>query len=567
MKKILMFVWVSAVMAFTFSCEDNFETTPEFQKSDAEFAVTPSTSTVAVSASDSLKPVVSFTWNDPQYAIGLERSKFTLKVGPSGGNFTRFATKEFSGALTGALLGKELNAMALKLGGKIAEPIALDVMVVASQSNNNEPRNSNVVQITVIPYGDLMLTPSSADVVTEAATASDEALELSWTTAFVGYNGVKTYELEYAEGGTDFASPTQVAVSGFTKSFTGFELNKMALASGAPAGGAGPIDFRIKATNELGTVLYSNTATVSVTTYVAYNAIGIIGDATPGGWDIDTDMYRPDPAKPTEWTVSLFLTGGKSAKFRADDKWDDDWGSADFPSGTGTDGGANIPIGTTGYYKVDLDVASGLYSFTPITTTVYTYISLIGEQTGWGSDIADLTKDPNNDQTWTGVVHLKAGKLKFRANHDWGTNWGFGPDGSANSLSGYGSQGGGDIAIATEADYFVYINVATGEYFFGKADRNIAFNDIGVIGNATPGGWDSDTNLIKNPSNPYKWSGFITLTDGEAKFRADNDWAVNWGSADFPGGVGTSGGANIPVTAGTYFITFNTSTGEYYFLK
>jgi hypothetical protein len=567
MKKIWMFVLVSAVMAFTFSCEDNFEATPEFQKSDAGFAVTPSTSTVAVSASDSLKPVVSFTWNDPQYAIGLERSKFTLKVGPSGSNFTRFATKEFSGALTGELLGKELNAMALKFGGKIAEPIALDVMVVASQSNNNEPRNSNVVQITVIPYGDLMLTPSAADVVTDAATASDEALELSWTTAFVGYNGVKTYELEYTEGGTDFATPTQVAVSGFTKSFTGFELNKMALASGVPAGSSGPIDFRIKATNELGTVLYSNTATVSVTTYVAYNAIGLIGDATPGGWDIDTDMYRPDPTKPTEWTVKVFLTGGKSAKFRADDKWDDDWGSNDFPSGTGTDGGPNIPVSTTGYYNVDIDVATGEYSFSPIATTLYSNISLIGEQTDWGTDIADLTKDPNNDQVWTGIVHLKAGKLKFRANHDWGTNWGFGPGGSANSLSGYGSQGGGDIAIAAEGDYFVYINVATGEYFFGKADRNIPFNDIGVIGNATPGGWDSDTNLIKNPSNPYKWSGFITLTDGEAKFRADNDWAVNWGSADFPGGVGTSGGANILVTAGTYFITFNTSTGEYYFLK
>jgi hypothetical protein len=567
MKRILMIVLVPAVIAFTFSCEDNFEPTPQFKRSGAEFAVSPSASTVAVSAVDSLKPVISFTWNDPAYAVGLERSKFTLKLGPSGSNFTKFATKEFSGALTGALLGKELNGMALKFGGEIGEPIILEVMVVASQSNNNEPKSSNVVQITVIPYGDLMLTPSSTEVVTEAATASEQALELSWSPAFVGFDGEKTYQLEYAKGGTDFASPTEVSVSGFTKSFTGFELNKIALTLGIPAGSAGPIDFRIKATNELGTVLYSNVATVSVTTYVAYNAIGIIGDATAGGWDTDTDMYRPDPTKPTEWTVTVFLAGGKSAKFRAEDKWDNNWGSTDFPSGTGTQNGPNIPVSTTGYYKVNFDAGTGAYSFTPIATTSYTAISLIGEQTGWGSDIADLTQDPNDDQVWTGIVHLEAGSLKFRANHDWGTNWGVPSGATATSLSGYSAQGGGDMAITTEADYFVYINVASGEYFFGKSDRNMPFNDIGIIGNATPGGWDSDTNLIKNPSNPYKWSGFITLTDGEAKFRAENDWAVNWGAADFPGGVATFNGPNIPVAAGTYFITFNTSTGEYYFLK
>jgi hypothetical protein len=216
---------------------------------------------------------------------------------------------------------------------------------------------------------------------------------------------------------------------------------------------------------------------------------------------------------------------------------------------------------------VNMDVGTGAYSFTPVTTTVYTNISLIGEQTGWSTDIADLTKDPANDHVWTGVVNLDAGKLKFRANHDWGTNWGITSGTAAANLSGIGTQNGGDIVISADGDYFVYINTATGEYFFGKADRNLAYADIGIIGDATPGGWSADTNLIKNPANPFKWSGMITLTTGESKFRADNDWAVNWGAAGFPGGVATQNGANIPVTAGRYFVTFNTATGEYYLLK
>ena len=344
------------------------------------------------------------------------------------------------------------------------------------------------------------------------------------------------------------------------------ELNKIALALGVPAGAAGPVEFRIKATNESGTVLYSNVASVSVKTYIAFNSIGIIGDATPGGWNVDTDMHRPDATKPTEWTATLYLTGGMSVKFRADDGWTDNWGGAAFPTGTGTSGGANIPVSNSGYYQVNFNIATGAYSFTSVTTSVYNFVSLIGAQTSWGSDIADLTIDPTNNQVWTGTVTLAAGQLKFRADHAWGTNWG---TSTATSLSGYGVAGGGNMEIVTAGTYFVYINVATGEYFFGpeSAVNATPYAALGIIGDATAGGWGADTQLIKNPANAYKWSKTITLVDGGAKFRADNAWTINWGSSGFPNGVGTQGGNNIPATAGTYVITFHTGTGEYTFTK
>ena len=56
-----------------------------------------------------------------------------------------------------------------------------------------------------------------------------------------------------------------------------------------------------------------------------------------------------------------------------------------------------------------------------------------------------------------------------------------------------------------------------------------------------------------------------TLTDGAVKFRAQDDWAINWGATDFPSGVGTQNGDNIPVSAGTYTIKFNVKTGAYSF--
>ncbi len=45
----------------------------------------------------------------------------------------------------------------------------------------------------------------------------------------------------------------------------------------------------------------------------------------------------------------------------------------------------------------------------------------------------------------------------------------------------------------------------------------------------------------------------IALTDGEIKFRLNNDWETNYGDNGADGTL-ESGGSNIPVTAGNYKI-------------
>lgn len=55
------------------------------------------------------------------------------------------------------------------------------------------------------------------------------------------------------------------------------------------------------------------------------------------------------------------------------------------------------------------------------------------------------------------------------------------------------------------------------------------------------------------------------LSEGEAKFRLNDDWAINWGNFYFPNGYGFQDGPNIPVPAGNYNVTFNRLTGYYYF--
>lgn len=120
-------------------------------------------------------------------------------------------------------------------------------------------------------------------------------------------------------------------------------------------------------------------------------------------------------------------------------------------------------------------------------------------------------------------------------------------------------------------DYYWLISTATDTR--GNSSQDVRkfqvrqnFDFIGLIGDATPGGWGADTPMTRNNDNPALWEiETVNLTAGEAKFRADEDWAVNWGDTAFPSGTGTQNGPNIPVTAGTYKVSINIISGNYSF--
>jgi len=86
------------------------------------------------------------------------------------------------------------------------------------------------------------------------------------------------------------------------------------------------------------------------------------------------------------------------------------------------------------------------------------------------------------------------------------------------------------------------------------------------LGSGTPTmSWDVDFFLTQDPNDENIWYLPSIDLNGDVKFRADSNWTVNWGATDFPIGLGTQDGPNIPATAGTYGITFNSATGAYEF--
>ncbi|GLR15550.1 hypothetical protein GCM10007940_01650 [Portibacter lacus] len=278
--------------------------------------------------------------------------------------------------------------------------------------------------------------------------------------------------------------------------------------------------------------------------------IGIIGSATPGGWDVDTNMVKhPDSAH--LWTMDITLIDG-AVKFRKDDTWDTNWGSSDFPTGIGTQGGDDIPV-FAGTYHITFDTLSGAYSF-----EVESVIGLIGDATanGWESDI-NMYEDTN------GVFFVKAdlteGKAKFRLNDDWAVAWG-GDD----FPMGTASKTGGDIPVTKAGTYNITFDTLSGAYNF---EELVTYSSIGILGDATGGGWDSATYLVQSASDPNLWEGNIELTEGEIKFRANDDWDVTWGSGTFPMDTAVMPGDNIAVIPGRYLVTFNTESGVYNFLE
>lgn len=166
---------------------------------------------------------------------------------------------------------------------------------------------------------------------------------------------------------------------------------------------------------------------------------------------------------------------------------------------------------------------------------------MAGDANGW--DQIDVLNGDDGVH-FTGYMYLNQNGFKFCTQPNWdGTNYGadFNTAGDAANITMTEPAGYYKVDVDLSAKTYTLIPITT----------------IGIIGSASPNGWDSDVDMTYVPYNAetkalgYWEAKDITLASGEIKFRANDDWAINWG-----GDVNalTQGGDNISVDAGTYDI-------------
>lgn len=184
-------------------------------------------------------------------------------------------------------------------------------------------------------------------------------------------------------------------------------------------------------------------------------------------------------------------------------------------------------------------------------------IGIIGDATGgWDNDVFMNTTDRIH-YTLTNYP-LTTGWLRFRQDNVWGFHWG-----NNTFPEGFAYLWGPSIPI-NYGNYDISFNLETGEYSFVCVGSCPPV--IGIIGSAVPpyNDWKTDIKMFTNDGVSYRMSNYM-FVNGEAKFRQNNSWKINWGSSGFPTGTASLDGSNIPVIAGEYSVTFNILTGEYSF--
>ncbi|SNR33824.1 MULTISPECIES: SusE domain-containing protein [Hymenobacter] len=204
------------------------------------------------------------------------------------------------------------------------------------------------------------LTSSATTATLSSATSANNAVTYTWTPADFGYQAATTYMLQFAKQGSNFASNVYEVNVGnaLTKTFTVGELNSVYEGVDCnSANTATKLDVRVIATvGTAASTATSTTSSIQATPYAGQTAPadkwGIIGSATPGGWDTDTDMTYDFCTR--TFKATLPLTAG-AFKFRANDAWTLNYGD-DANDKALEAGGADIAMTATGTYEVTLNL-------------------------------------------------------------------------------------------------------------------------------------------------------------------------------------------------------------------
>ena len=281
----------------------------------------------------------------------------------------------------------------------------------------------------------------------------------------------------------------------------------------------------------------------------------MLGQINGNEWDAKSPVWM-NKISDGVYQLKVTTTADKNwFKFYAGSKWDEggDWkiidtGALGCKENGCEDGSGYIYYDGDSWGKLQTMVIPGAGTWIvtlDMNNLTYTVgkpvLYMAGDANGWATNDYLAGEDGVH---FTGFMFLNQNGFKFCTQPEWkGTNYGANFDTAGDAAN---------ITMTEAAGYYkVDVDLETKSYVLTP------ITTIGIIGSASPNGWDSDVDMTYVPYNAEtKELGYweikdVTFTSGEIKFRANDDWAINWGGDT---NALTQGGDNISVDAGTYDI-------------
>lgn len=192
-------------------------------------------------------------------------------------------------------------------------------------------------------------------------------------------------------------------------------------------------------------------------------------------------------------------------------------------------------------------------NITPYALISYLYAP--GAYQGWAPATANTLTSSTSNGEYEGYIDFRdVNDLEFKITADRSGDNGYGTDDGAHLIL----NGGANLKAKTLGSQKITVNLN---------DKTFKLTPYswGIIGSASPGGWDTDTNMFWNDLTQSFEIENVALTVGEIKFRLNGSWDVNYGGAN---GNAEAGGNDIKVdVAGNYKISFDLVNLKYKLTK
>lgn len=156
---------------------------------------------------------------------------------------------------------------------------------------------------------------------------------------------------------------------------------------------------------------------------------------------------------------------------------------------------------------------------------VYPALWVAGDFQGWNVTTAPRIVSVNDDEVYEGYIYIPEGgtnEFKLYAQQDWAPlSYGDGGDGKIIVHN----EVGNNFVAPSPGYYLLVVDVNAMEYMLMEIES------WGIIGDATPSGWDASTPMTFDPVT-QTWSVTADLTAGQFKVRANDAWVLDMGIAE-----------------------------------